>query len=378
MTGVIFLNDYNFGNFVCSLREKKGFTQADIAKELNITPAAVSKWENGESKPRVEILFRLAEILEVRPEELMAGKYLNDEVIDPEAIKQINEKYEYLRRIDLHATASVKIKRMFAFIIDWNIIGFLELILLSFVPSLLLPNEEAANDSKILLTVFVMLLFPLLVSLRDLIFGGRSIGKRIFGLTVLNRQTAEKAKAWQIFVRDIFFFAVQVDWIVMLGTGRSIGDFVANTAVVPKKQLSETYKGTALTVKNINEYIAPERTKAGKRKNKWLIITVLIIVAVFVIAMAALSIWIENNVIKEADDYKTAYSYLVNSEAFEKTGKSEDDISFKESTRFSEKRDGEYYYEAYFLFKVGKEKFEIICHFDGEKWYVCDECTKFN
>lgn len=106
------------------LREKKGLTQADIARELKITPAAVSKWENGESKPRVEVLFRLAEILEVRPEELMAGKHLSEESLDPEAIKRINEKYEYLRRIDLHATASAKIRRIFAFIVDWNIIGF--------------------------------------------------------------------------------------------------------------------------------------------------------------------------------------------------------------------------------------------------------------
>lgn len=69
------MNDYKFGNFVCYLRERKGMTQADVAAMLDVTPAAVSKWENGESKPRVEVLFRLAEILEVSPEELMAGEY---------------------------------------------------------------------------------------------------------------------------------------------------------------------------------------------------------------------------------------------------------------------------------------------------------------
>ena len=73
------MNDYNFGNFVCTLREKKGLTQADVASALGVTPAAVSKWENGSSKPRVEVLFRLAELLGVKPEELMAGKYLEEE-----------------------------------------------------------------------------------------------------------------------------------------------------------------------------------------------------------------------------------------------------------------------------------------------------------
>ncbi len=73
------MNDYNFGNFVCMLREQKGLTQADIANQLGVTAAAVSKWENGSSKPRVEVLFKLSEILGVRPEELMAGHYIENE-----------------------------------------------------------------------------------------------------------------------------------------------------------------------------------------------------------------------------------------------------------------------------------------------------------
>ena len=72
------MNDYNFGNFVCALREKNGLTQAEIADKLGVTAAAVSKWENGSSKPRVEVLFKLAEILGVRPDELMAGHYIEE------------------------------------------------------------------------------------------------------------------------------------------------------------------------------------------------------------------------------------------------------------------------------------------------------------
>ena len=61
------------------LREKKGLTQADVAGMLGVTAAAVSKWENGSSKPRVAVLFKLAEILGVRPEELVAGHYIIEE-----------------------------------------------------------------------------------------------------------------------------------------------------------------------------------------------------------------------------------------------------------------------------------------------------------
>ncbi len=82
------MNDYNFGNFVCMLREKNGLTQADVAERLGVTAAAVSKWENGSSKPRVEVLFKLAEILGVRPEELMAGHYIEGSELD--GVEKIN------------------------------------------------------------------------------------------------------------------------------------------------------------------------------------------------------------------------------------------------------------------------------------------------
>ena len=62
----------NFGNKIAALRKAKGYTQAYVAKALGVTPAAVSKWENSTAKPRVEMLFRLAELLEANAEELLA------------------------------------------------------------------------------------------------------------------------------------------------------------------------------------------------------------------------------------------------------------------------------------------------------------------
>lgn len=72
------MNDYKFGNFLCELREAKGMTQLELANILNVTPAAVSKWENGESKPKLETFFKVAEIFEVTIEELMAGEYAKE------------------------------------------------------------------------------------------------------------------------------------------------------------------------------------------------------------------------------------------------------------------------------------------------------------
>ena len=125
------MNDYRFGNFICMLRESKGLTQLEIANMLGVTPAAVSKWENGSSKPRTEVLFQLAKILDVRPEELMAGQFLKEERINEEAVKRINERYEYLQKIEPYASTGVKLRYLGAWIIDLSIAMSLVLIITS-------------------------------------------------------------------------------------------------------------------------------------------------------------------------------------------------------------------------------------------------------
>ena len=196
------MNDYNFGNFVCQLREKNGLTQAEVAYRLGVTAAAVSKWENGSSKPRVEILFQLAEMLGVRPEELMAGHYIEEERLDADAIRQINERYEYLRRIDLHNETGTKIRRLAAWLIDWNLIGFVLLFVISAYMAFF--SQEDASQAEILLLLFLILSYPVCFILKDLIFGGRSLGKRIMKLVILSKQTGESPKKSQLVLRNIF------------------------------------------------------------------------------------------------------------------------------------------------------------------------------
>ena len=45
------------------LRIKSRLTQSDVAKELNVTIQAVSKWEKGKSVPDVFLLLSLSRIL---------------------------------------------------------------------------------------------------------------------------------------------------------------------------------------------------------------------------------------------------------------------------------------------------------------------------
>lgn len=55
-------------------RKIKGLTQEDFANYLDVTPQAVSKWENNLSCPDILILPKISEILGVGIEELLTGE----------------------------------------------------------------------------------------------------------------------------------------------------------------------------------------------------------------------------------------------------------------------------------------------------------------
>lgn len=61
----------NFGNTILELRKKKNVTQEELASELGVTAAAVSKWENNYTLPDILMLCALADYFEVTTDELL-------------------------------------------------------------------------------------------------------------------------------------------------------------------------------------------------------------------------------------------------------------------------------------------------------------------
>ena len=57
------LDSVKAGKEIAILRKSMGLTQEDLADRLDISPQAVSKWENGHSMPELSLLVKLAEIL---------------------------------------------------------------------------------------------------------------------------------------------------------------------------------------------------------------------------------------------------------------------------------------------------------------------------
>ncbi len=75
------------GENIKRLRKEKKITQEQLAEILNISPAAVSKWETNETYPDITLLFPLAHYFLVTIDELMGYDYLQTE----KEIKEINK-----------------------------------------------------------------------------------------------------------------------------------------------------------------------------------------------------------------------------------------------------------------------------------------------
>ena len=65
------MNDYGFGNYIYLHRAKVGLTQNELAEKLGVTNKAISKWENGKSKPTTNTLRKMAALFGVSIDELL-------------------------------------------------------------------------------------------------------------------------------------------------------------------------------------------------------------------------------------------------------------------------------------------------------------------
>lgn len=63
------------GERIRRMREQVGWTQETLAELINISPVHLSRIENGKVTPRIDILIRLSEVLQVSIDELLFGRY---------------------------------------------------------------------------------------------------------------------------------------------------------------------------------------------------------------------------------------------------------------------------------------------------------------
>ena len=84
-----------FAKKLVDLRNKCGLSQSSLADMLYISGQAVSKWENANSLPDIELLFPLAQILGVSADYLL-GSGSDDFSSDTNMIKEAVTGIRYI------------------------------------------------------------------------------------------------------------------------------------------------------------------------------------------------------------------------------------------------------------------------------------------
>lgn len=77
---------YQVGKRIKMFREKRGFSQKDFASAIGQKNAAVSNWERGLTRPDVDVLVKICEVLNVSADELLEIPSGEDDLSEAERL----------------------------------------------------------------------------------------------------------------------------------------------------------------------------------------------------------------------------------------------------------------------------------------------------
>ena len=131
------MNASEFGQFISEMRKKNKLTQAELARKLDVTDKAVSRWERGLGFPDINTLEALADALGISLLELMQAKQNeNNEPISTEQAEELlsdtiqlsNKLNKYVKFTGIHILsvfALIGIAVLFLLFSDWNSVCFI-------------------------------------------------------------------------------------------------------------------------------------------------------------------------------------------------------------------------------------------------------------
>lgn len=77
------------GRFLAELRKDKNLTQEELGEKIGVTNKTVSRWENGNYLPPVEILQILSKLYDVSINEILSGERLDTDTYKEKAEENI-------------------------------------------------------------------------------------------------------------------------------------------------------------------------------------------------------------------------------------------------------------------------------------------------
>ncbi|MBR2839894.1 helix-turn-helix domain-containing protein [Candidatus Saccharibacteria bacterium] len=85
------MNLERIGKFIAKKRQEKGFTQENLAEELDISNRAVSKWERGICLPDANNMAKLCKLFDISYNELLSGEVINQKDYKKHSEKLLEE-----------------------------------------------------------------------------------------------------------------------------------------------------------------------------------------------------------------------------------------------------------------------------------------------
>ena len=237
-------------------------------------------------------------------------------------------------------TKGMRRKRAAAFFIDCATVYLLS----ALCGYLLLPPLLQFGTVAIALGALFAAAIVVGIFLRDYLFHGPGLGKRLLKLRTVDARSGDEPSLKQTIVKNFFIFLFPLDGLVLLLTGRSLGERLSDTRVIaePSSDKQPLFDATA------------------KKRVRTAGVTVLCITAGFLgIIYTALG------AVKTQEPYPSAYAYLTDSDIY-KEGSS---VLLTGYALWNNDID--------YTFLVDGKAYHVICHREGDGWIVCRDCTAF-
>lgn len=129
-----------FAENLKKIRKDKGYTQEELAKELNVVRQTVSKWEKGISLPDVDILSKIADILETDVNILLGGQ-----MTTPSQSEVAKQLAKINKQLIIKNTRHKKLMKTIAIILLIIIIFCILLVIFNRGTSISISNSETTT-----------------------------------------------------------------------------------------------------------------------------------------------------------------------------------------------------------------------------------------
>jgi len=140
-----------FGEKLKTERSKKGWSQEELAAKLYVSRQSVSKWENGQNYPGIEIIIKISDLFEVTIDELLRS----DEELTKKVIQEGRQlaypRLKFIVDVLFLAGAALLVIKLVVLLLNKFASTDMELIggsfLWNFVPLFLMIGAGVASDT---------------------------------------------------------------------------------------------------------------------------------------------------------------------------------------------------------------------------------------